>query len=329
MRRREFIAAIGGASTMPVVARAQTQRAAMPVVGMINAGSAEAAAYRVAAFRQGLNETGYVEGRNLAIEYHWVEGRYDLIPEIVADLIRRGVAVIATPGSTAAGLAVKAATNTIPIVFGVGTDPVKLGLVASLSRPGGNVTGVNFFTADLGAKRLGLLREVVPGATRVAVLVNPANAANADATLQSVQSASHAMGLSSHVLTASTRHEIGLAFSSLVAERFDCLLVSGDGFFASRRLQLAMLAVRHGVPAIYSLRDYPEVGGLMSYGPSLFEVHRQVGAYTGQILNGTKPTDLPVLQSTKFEFVFNTQAATLLGLDVSPTFLARTDVVIE
>ena len=301
----------------------------MPVVAMINAGSVEASAYRVTAFRMGLAETGHIEGRNLAIEYRWVEGRYDLIPEMVADLIRRRVAVIATPGSTAAGLAVKAATATIPIVFGVGTDPVKLGLVASLSRPGGNVTGVNFFTADLGAKRLGLLREVVPRAGRVAALINPANAANAEATLQSVKQAGLAMALSIDTLTASTRHEIDMAFATLVRERVDALLVSGDGFFASRRLQLAMLAVRHSIPAIYSLRDYPEVGGLMSYGPNLFEVHRQVGNYAGQILNGTRPADLPVLQSTKFEFVLNTQAAGLLGLDVPPTLLARTDVVID
>jgi putative tryptophan/tyrosine transport system substrate-binding protein len=326
MRRRDFIAGLCSSAAIPLPVHAQ--QSAMPVVAMIGAGSIEAAAYRVTAFRQGLNEAGYVEGRNLAVEYRWVEGRYDLIPEMVADLIRRRVAVIATPASTAAGLAVKAAT-TVPIVFGVGTDPVKLGLVASLSRPGGNITGVNFFTADLGAKRLGLLKELVPRASRVAVLSNPANAANAEATLQSVRAAGKDMGLSIHTITASTRREIDTAFAEAVRDRSDALLVSGDGFFASRRLQLALLAVRHSIPAIYSLREYPEAGGLMSYGTSLFEVHRQVGNYVGQILNGIKPSDLPVLQSTKFEFVLNTQAASLLDLEVPPTLLARTDVVIE
>lgn len=328
MRRREFIALLGGAA-MPWPSAVRAQQAAMPVIGMISAGSAETEAYRVTAFRRGLGEAGYVEGRNVAVEYRWAEGRYDLMPEIIADLIRRRVAVIATPGTTAAALAGKAATTSIPIVFGVGADPVKLGLVASLARPGGNVTGVNFFTAELVAKRLGLLRELVTRAARVAVLVNPANAANAHATLQSVQTAARAIALPILVLEASTRDEIDAAFATMVREKVDALLVSGDVFFGSRRTQFALLAVRHSIPAIFSNRDYPDVGGLASYGPSFFDVYRQVGAYVGQILNGTRPSDLPVLQSTKFELVINTQTARLLGLDVLPTLLARADVVID
>ena len=257
------------------------------------------------------------------------EGHHERVPELVADLVRRRVAVIATPGDTSAALAAKAATSTISIVFGVGQDPVKLGLVASLARPGGNATGVNFFIAELAAKRLGLLREMVPHTARVAALLNPANAANAEATLQDLQTGSRATGLQIRVLNASSRGEIDAAFAMLAREKLDALFVSGDGFFNSRRVQLALLAVRYAVPAIYSLRDYPEVGGLMSYGTLFPDVHHQVGVYTGQILKGAKPADLPVLQPTKFELVINTQAASLINLEVPPTLLARADEVIE
>ena len=328
MRRRDFLGVLAGAAaTWPLAARAQ--QSTLPVVGMINAGSREGAGYRVTAFQQGLREVGYVENQNVAIEYRWAEGRFDLVPEMVADLIRRRAAVIVTPGSAAAALAVKKATSTVPIVFGVGADPVKLGLVASLGQPGGNATGLNFLTAELAAKRLGLLRELLPRASRVAVLINPANAANAETTLQSVQAAAQAIGLQTVVHRASNRREIDEAFTGLVRDRVDALFVSGDGFFASRRLQLVMLAVRHSVPAVFSLREYPEVGGLMSYGPDLKDVHRQVGVYAGNILKGAKPADLPVAQSTRFEFVLNTQTASLLGIEVPPTLLARTDEVIE
>ena len=328
MKRRAFITLVGGAAVAwPLAARAQ--QPAMPTVGLVNAGSPESAAYRTSAFRQGLNETGHVEGRNVAIEYHWAEGHNDRMPEIMADLVRRRVAVIATPGDTSAALAAKAATATIPIVFGVGLDPVKLGLVASLARPGGNATGVNFLTAELAAKRLGLLREMVPQAGRVAALLNPTNAANAEATLRELQTASRAMGLQIRVLNAGSRAEIDGAFATLAREKVEALFVSGDGFFGSRRVQLAMLAVRYLVPAIYSLRDYAEAGGLMSYGTPFPEVYRQTGVYTGNILNGAKPADLPVLQPTKFDLVINTSAASLLGLEIPPTLLARADEVIE
>ena len=328
IRRRDFITLLGGAvAAWPL--RARGQQPAMPVIGMINAGTPEAAAYRVTSFREGLREGGYVEGQNVAIEYRWAEGRYDLMPEMVADLLRRGAAVIAVPGSTAAALAAKAATKTVPIVFGVGEDPVKLGLVASFSRPGGNATGVNFFTVELAAKRLGLLRDMVPGTDRVAILVNPRNAANAEANLREVRAAGQDIGLPIQVLNASTRSEIDASFAAMVREHATALLVSGDGFFNSRRVQLVMLAVRHGIPAIYAVRDYPEAGGLMSYGTSFPDIHRQVGVYVGRILKGAKPAELPVLQPTKFELVINTQAASLISLNVPATLLARADEVIE
>jgi putative ABC transport system substrate-binding protein len=248
---------------------------------------------------------------------------------MIADLLRHRPAVIATPGSTAAALAAKAATSSVPIVFSVGEDPVRLGLVARLARTGGNATGVNFFTAELSAKRLGLLRELVPQAIRVAFLVNPTNTANAESTLKDIQAASSAVGLTLQVLRAATRQEIDAAFVSVARERSDALVVAGDGFFNSRRVQLSLLAARHGVPATYALRDYPEVGGLMSYGTSFPEIYRQVGSYVGRILKGAKPAELPVLQPTKFELVINLQAASVLGLDVPPTLLARADEVIE
>ncbi len=272
-------------------------------------------AHRVAAFRRGLNETGYVEGRNVTIEYHSAEGRYERFPELAAELVRRQVSVIVTPGNPVAANAAKAATSAIPIVFAVGGDPVKLGLVASLARPGGNVTGVNFFVTELAAKRLGLLRELVPTAVRVAVLVNPANPSTAEFTAKDVQAAARGIGLQSIILNASTIREIDAAYASLVRERADALLVAGDGFFNSRRVQLAMLAVRHAIPATYSVREYAEAGGLMSYGTSFADTDRQVGIYAGRILKGTMPADLPVLQSTRFELVINLQAARMLGLD--------------
>jgi putative tryptophan/tyrosine transport system substrate-binding protein len=326
MRRRKFIVLLGGAVAWPLAARAQ--QPTMPVVGLINPGVPESSTQYVAAFRQGLKEAGLVEGENVAIEYRWAEGRYGLMPDLVAELLRHGVAVIAAPGSTAAALAAKAATRTTPIVFGVAEDPIKLGLVASLAKPDGNATGINFFTAEIAAKRLELLREMVPRAARLAVLVK-ANAANAESTLREVETAARAKGLPIRMLNAGTRPEIDAAFATLVREKVDALFVGGDGFFNSRRVQLAMLAARYAVPAIYSQRDYPEAGGLMSYGTSFTEVYRQVGLYSGRILKGARPADLPVMQPTKFEFVINSQAASLLGLDVPPMLLALADEVIE
>ena len=272
---------------------------------------------------------GYFEGQNVAIEYRWAEGRYDRFPELVAQLVRRQVSVIVTPGSPVATYAAKAATSAIPIVFGVGGDPVKLGLVASLARPGGNVTGVNFFITELAAKRLGLLRELLPTATRIAVLVNPANPTTAESMVKDLQAAAESLGLQVHALHASTIREIDAAFASFVRERGDALLTAGDGFFNSRRVQLAMLTIRHAVPVAFSAREYAEAGGLMSYGTSFADTDRQMGIYAGRILKGAKPADLPVVQSSKFEFVINLQAARMLGVDVPPTLLARADEVIE
>jgi putative ABC transport system substrate-binding protein len=265
----------------------------------------------------------------VTVEYHWLAGQYDRLPSLVADLVRRRVAVIATPSFAAASLAAKAATTTIPIVFWVGDDPVKLGLVASLARPGGNATGINFFTQEATTKRLGLLHEVVPKAVRIAVLVNPANATTAAATLRDIPEAARALGLQIQVLNASSGREIEATFASLGRERADALFVAGDPFFSSRRVQFALLAVRHAIPATYSTREYPEVGGLMGYGTDFADRFRQGGIMTGQILKGAKPADLPVIQSTKFEFVINLQAARALGLEVPPTLLTAADEVIE
>ena len=265
----------------------------------------------------------------MTVEYHWLEGQYDHLPSLMADLVRRRVTVIATPGGNLTAQAAKAATTTIPIVFGVGEDPVKLGLVASLARPGGNVTGTNYFFQEIAAKRLGLLHELVPKAVRVAVLVNPANAPTAAATLRDIPEAARAIGLQIQVLNASTSREIEAAFATLVRERADALFVATDTFFISRRVQFATLAARYGIPAIYSTREEVAAGGLLSYGTDNMEMFHQVGVYTGQILKGAKPADLPVLQSTKFEFVINLQTARALNIDVPAQLLARADEVIE
>ena len=328
MRRRAFITLLGGAAVAwPLAARAQ--QPAMPVVGFINLGMANASANRVAAFRKGLSEAGYAEGQNVTVEYHWLEGHYERLPSVLADLVRRRVAVITTPGSAEAALAAKTATATIPIVFGVPEDPVKLGIVASLARPGGNATGINFFDLEIDAKRLGLMHELLPKATRFAVLVNPANATPAQATLQALKEAARALGLDVLFFNAGTPAEIDAAFAAFGRERADALFIGGDALFYSRRVQLATLAVRDRMPASYATREMVEAGLLMSYGTIFPDMLRQVGIYTGSILKGTKPADLPVLQSAKFEFVLNLQTARSLNLDIPPTLLARADEVIE
>jgi putative ABC transport system substrate-binding protein len=326
MRRRDFITFLGGAAVAwPLAVRAQ--QLAMPVVGFVNAGSSDAPL--AAAFRNGLNEAGYVEGQNVTVEYHWLDGQFDRLPALMADLVRRRIAVIATPAGNLAALAAKAATTEIPVVFGVGEDPVKLGLVASLARPGGNLTGINFFANDLAAKRLALLHELVPKAVRIAVLVNPANIPATESTLRDIPNAASAIGLEIQVLNASTKSEIEAAFATLVRDRADALYVAGDTFFTSRRVQFATLAARYGIPASYASREAVEVGGLMTYAADRPDMYHRVGAYTGLILKGAKPSDLPVLQSTKFEFVINLQTARALGLDVSLQLQQRADEVID
>ena len=328
MKRRVFIAGLGSAAAWPVVARAQ--QPALPVVGFIHIGAADASPRDVAAFRKGLNETGYVEGQNVTVEYHLLENQSDSSPALIADLVRRRVAVIATSGTRAA-IAAKATTSTIPIVFGVGDDPVKLGLVASLARPGGNATGFNTFAREVVGKRLGLLHELVPKAARFAVLLNPANA-NAtitEAILRDVQEAARTVGLQIHALNASTSREIDAAFATLARERPDALFVGPDAFFSSRRVQLANLAARDRIPAAYGNRDFVEAGGLMSYGINFADTFRQVGVYTGSIPKGAKPADLPVVQSTKFEFLINLNTANALGLTIPETLLATADEVIQ
>ena len=327
MRRREFITLLGGAAaTWPIAARAQ--QPALPVIGFIRDGSADASARLAAAFRKGLNESGYVEGQNVTVEYHWLEGQYDRLPALVADLVRRQVAVIATPGGVPTQAA-KAATATIPIVFGVGDDPVRLGIVASLARPGGNLTGINILTSEVAAKRLRLLHELVPKAARVAVLVNPGNASVAESTVREVQKAAPTMGLQIQILNATTIGEIDAAFATLARERPDALFVAPDGLFVSRRVQLVTLTTRDRIPAIYATRDAVEAGGLMSYGPDLAEMFHQVGVYTGNVLKGAKPADLPVLQTTKFEFVINLTTAKALGLTIPASVISIADDVIE
>jgi putative tryptophan/tyrosine transport system substrate-binding protein len=325
MRRREFIPLLSGVAAWPLVARAQ--QAAMPVVGLINAGVPEPAAYCVTAFRQGLSEAGYVEGKSVAIEYRWAEGRYDLIPELVADLLRRQVAIIATPGSTDAALAAKAATSVVPIVFADGEDPVKLGLVASLARPGGNVTGIAVPATELDGKRMRLLRELVPAATSIGVLLNRSRPAF-DVQSKDIQEAAHAVKQEVRILQASSEHEIGFAFAVAAAWRPGALVVPPDAFFNSRREQLVALAQSHAIPTIYDNRAFVAAGGLVSYG-SFADGYRETGIYAGRILRGEKPADLPVTQPTKFEFVINLKTAKALGIEVPQTLLATADEVLE
>jgi putative ABC transport system substrate-binding protein len=327
MNRRAFIAFIGGAATAwPLAAGAQ--KPAMPVIGFLGPSSLDTFADRLRGFRQGLKETGYVEGENVAIVYRFAENRNDRLPELAADLVRKQVAVIATAGDDVA-IAAKAATTTIPIVCIVSQDPVRLGLVVSLAQPGGNVTGINFLAGELVAKRLEILRELVPAATRVAVLVNPANAANTGTTLRDVEPSARTMKLQIQVFNAGTRQEIDAAFATFVRERPDALLVGSDTFFTSRRAHLVNLATRHAIPTAFPNRESTEIGGLMSYGSNITDSFRQVGAYTGRILKGAKPADLPVVQATKFELVINAGTARMLGLEVPPTLLATADEVIE
>jgi putative ABC transport system substrate-binding protein len=328
MQRRQFIALLGGAAVVwPLTVHAQ--QPALPVVAFIRDGSADASARFVAAFRKGLNESGYVEGQNVTVEYYWLEGQYVRLPTLLADLVGRRVAVIAAPGTVQAALAAKAATATIPIVFGVGDDPVKLGLVESLARPGGNATGINSFLQEVVAKRLRLLHELVPRAVRIGVLVNPRNPVNAESTLRGVQEAAPSIGLQTQILNASTSGEIDAVFATFTRERPDALFVAGDAFFFDRRVQFATLTAREKIPAAYSIRELVVAGGLMSYGSDLADGFRQVGVYTGSILKGAKPGDLPVLQSTKFEFVINLQTARALGIDVPSGVISIADEVIE
>jgi len=325
MRRRQIIALLGGTATWPLVAWAQ--QPAVPVVGFLDAGSAAERTQQVAAFRKGLAEGGYQDGQNVALEFAWAEGQYSRFAELAAQLVRRGVAVIAVPGSGVGALAAKAATTTIPIVFGATGDPVKEGLVASLSRPGGNATGVNFFVSELVAKRMQLLRELVPGMKRVAVLVNPTDAENYQSTLREVEAAAGELQILVHEVA--TVQQIDTAFANMASEKPGALFTAPGSFFNTRRVQLAVLAARHALPAICATRAYPEAGALMSYGTDVLDAFRQVGVYTARILKGVKPAELPVLQSTKFELVINLSTARALGLAVPPTLLSLADEVIE
>jgi putative ABC transport system substrate-binding protein len=327
VRRREFITLLGGAAAWPLAARAQQPTS--PVIDFLRGTSSlDIVAEELRPFRQGLKDAGYTDAESVVIEYRAANNQLERLPDLAADLVRRGVAAIVATDN-ASTVAAKAATTAIPVLFVVGGDPVALGLVASLARPGGNMTGVNFFATELVAKRLELLRELVPAATRVAVLVNPASAAVTDATLRDAEEAARVMGLKLQILVAGTSREIGAAFGSLVRERSEALLVGPGPFFTARRVQLAQLATLHRVPAIYSLRQSVEVGGLISYGANLADAIRQTGIYAGRILKGAKPADLPVMQSTKFELVINAETARMLDLTVPPTLLARADEVIE
>jgi putative ABC transport system substrate-binding protein len=325
IRRREFITLLSCAAAWPMEARAQ--QSALPVVGYLDPGAPESSASSVAAFRKGLSETGFVEGRNVSIEYRWGYNDYGRAPELAADLVRRRVAVIATQAAAGA-LAAKRLTETIPIIFGTATDPVEMGLVASLNRPGGNVTGFTSMNTDLGGKRFGMLRELMPRATRFAFLIDPA-AITADPSVKEMEAAASVIGRHLDVLTASTNREIETAFASLMQRRTDALLVAAQILFNNRVVQLVSLAAHHRVPTMYARRDFPDAGGLMSYGTSTADFYRQIGLYTGRILKGERPADLPVQRAAKFEFVINLQTARLLDIEVPPTLLALADEVIE
>jgi putative ABC transport system substrate-binding protein len=327
MRRREFITLLGGATAWPFAARAQ-QQVAMPVIAFIRDGWADGNTLNVAGFRKGLSEAGYVEGQNVKVEYHGLEGQYDRLPAVLSDVVRRQVALIATSGNTPS-IAAKAETATIPIIFGVGEDPVQLGLVASLAKPGGNATGINFLIAELAAKRLWLLHDLIPNAVRIAVLVNPGNVSATGSTLRDLQKAAPTMGLQIQTLKAMTISEINVAFDTLARERPDALFVAPDAFLTSRRVQLVTLATRHAIPTTYPWREAVEIGGLMSYGVDLVEIFRLIGLYSSNILKGTKPADLPVMQSTKLEFVINLTAAKALGLAIPAGVLSIADEAIE
>ena len=327
MKRREFITLLGAAAAWPLVARAQQQ--GMPVIGLLHPGSAEANAGFLSEFRAGLGETGYVEGRNVAIEFRWAHGDNSRLVGLATDLVRRQVAVIVTPIGTATVLAAKAATTTIPIVFSAGTDPVKAGIVASLSRPGGNVTGVNYMAAELGAKRVSLLRDLAPNALHLALIVNPANPIAAESEIKDAEAAAASIGRQIDVFKASTNGEIEKAFAALVRNRADALLVGADPLFLDRRVPLVTLATRHLLPTLYFQRQFVEVGGLISYGASNLVRYREIGIYAGRILKGEKPADMPVAQPTRFELVINLPTARATGITVPSGLLAQADEVIE
>jgi putative tryptophan/tyrosine transport system substrate-binding protein len=330
MRRREFMAALGGAAAGPILAprAALAQQRSALVIGFLHTQSPDGFTDTLRGFRQGLKETGFVESENLTVEYRWAENRFDRLPALAADLVRRRVAVIAAFGSPATAAA-KAATRTIPIVFNMADDPVRSGFVASLARPGGNLTGVNFFSAELGAKRLELLREMVPGATRIAALFQPSAGAGTEAVRRDLEPAARAMGLQIQTVDVETSQEINVAFATFARERPDALFVGPGPFLSARRVQLAQLAARHAMPASSSVRQFAEVGGLMSYGSNVADAWRQVGAYIGRILKGAKPSDLPVVQASKFELVINHETARTLGITVPPLLLTIADEVIE
>jgi ABC-type uncharacterized transport system substrate-binding protein len=327
MKRREFITLIGGAAAFPLAA--QAQQAPVPIIGLLDARSPDGFTDRLRGFRQGLRETGYTEGENVAIEYRWAQNQNERLTELAVELVRRRAAVLIASGGSQSASAAKAATSTIPILFLTGEDPVKLGLVTSLARPNGNLTGINLFNDELVAKRMELLRELVPRATRVAVLVSPLDVTNTEATRRAMEVAARGIGLQVQIFTASTSREIDAAFETMARERQDAVFVGQSPFLNLRRVQLVQLAARHAIPAAYGGREYTEVGGLMSYGSDISEAYRQIGIYAGRILKGAKPMDLPVVQASKFELIINHQTARMIGLAVPQTLLTAADEVIE